>query len=120
MRISDWSSDVCSSDLGRLAGRHMLCQKRQQLLFSLGFGKRRGLDLVNEPALAVGRLIPFIHRVEQCIALVYNQSRTLGHEAEISLDRQSLVSGQRVRGRVELWRGRILTKKKNNKQTNTT
>src|SRR3546814_12622621 len=38
MRISDWSSDVCSSDLGVKGGRATYCGKHDVIL-TVGFGK---------------------------------------------------------------------------------
>src|SRR3546814_11653896 len=35
MRISDWSSDVCSSDLGKHSGRHAFKAKLEDLGFTL-------------------------------------------------------------------------------------
>src|SRR3546814_5280367 len=41
MRISDWSSDVCSSDLMRGFGRRQLCRRMMEV------GLRRRLDTVD-------------------------------------------------------------------------
>src|SRR3546814_5310844 len=54
MRISDWSSDVCSSDLRRNAGAadHFL-ERREEILAQFAFGKRRGADIGAALGLAV-------------------------------------------------------------------
>src|SRR3546814_12819179 len=46
MRISDWSSDVCSSDLGRLA------DERQHVVFT----QRIQLDVADDDHLVIGGL----------------------------------------------------------------
>src|SRR3546814_9089183 len=54
MRISDWSSDVCSSDLGRLVRREAeQGQNRAALLVELGFGGTR-LDTFGNRLIATG------------------------------------------------------------------
>src|SRR3546814_7165116 len=57
MRISDWSSDVCSSDLGRFVEQHdvrLHCQRagdRDALLLAAGQLRRMRVVLVGEPDL---------------------------------------------------------------------
>src|SRR3546814_5381581 len=64
MRISDWSSDVCSSDLAvdlvershhrrnARAADHFL-ERREEILAQFAFGKRRGADIGAALGLAV-------------------------------------------------------------------
>src|SRR3546814_13292512 len=100
MRISDWSSDVCSSDLPRRPGR-----KAADLL-------ARGIPIAGRAAFAVPcadrQIIPFMRdRAEQarqdaCVML------------EIGVDhgdRKSVVSGKSVSVRVDLGGRRIIKKK---------
>src|SRR3546814_5235337 len=65
MRISDWSSDVCSSDLRFL----IVCQESRQ---RLGFGPRIGLDIrlddrqaqrFRQPARAIKKPFGFLGHV---------------------------------------------------------
>src|SRR3546814_17362493 len=66
MRISDWSSDVCSSDLrhavDRVVRRHHrrnagaadhFLERREEILAQFAFGKRRGADIGAARGLAV-------------------------------------------------------------------
>src|SRR3546814_20120685 len=61
MRISDWSSDVCSSDLRYLVvrdrdgGLHawFACETREQGLHVLDFRSRRGADGPSRTAVAI-------------------------------------------------------------------
>jgi len=53
-------------------------QKGQQLLLRVVFGQMGCLDLVDQTALAVRALVPFVHAVQQRIALVQHQHWTLG------------------------------------------
>src|SRR3546814_3245603 len=54
MRISDWSSDVCSSDLRVLAGRDLpRRQSRHRTLGGLATDRRRRLQLVGRQRDAV-------------------------------------------------------------------
>src|SRR3546814_15460915 len=97
MRISDWSSDVCSSDLAladlRNARQHriILCRQADHmvaavLLFQI-VGKRIGHDVGSKAQL---RYPPHLDHI----------------------DRKSVVSGKSVSVRVDLGGRRIITKKK--------
>src|SRR3546814_340074 len=57
MRISDWSSDVCSSDLGAPAGTQRLCHQRNHLRLAerLPLPDRNRQVFVRLVAEAVGR-----------------------------------------------------------------
>src|SRR3546814_15913708 len=112
MRISDWSSDVCSSDLGVRV--------------------RAGLvEAGHEHAAAVvaHRLTPPAPHAEVAAAgaeqgarvvarpgqLVLDQCPAVGGEGE---DRKSVVEGKSVSVRVDLGGRRIIPKKTNKKQNN--
>src|SRR3546814_11004836 len=106
MRISDWSSDVCSSDL---------------------LPKPTDADQVEAALLERGEILPpppcnpmsadrvrweHIQRVyEQCDRNVSETARRL----RMHRDRKSVVAGQSVSGRVDLGGSRISKKKKNNR-----
>src|SRR3546814_11545812 len=99
MRISDWSSDVCSSDLV------------DDGLLELGGGEgqaphpadRAGVDQVLGPEL-VGELAE--------VELGHHDPRIA---AEHLADRKSVVQGKSVSVRVDLGGRRIITKKKKQK-----
>src|SRR3546814_20018145 len=108
MRISDWSSDVCSSDLGpgAAAGQYQLtrgCCPRQ-LLSQWPFQFRRSWRAASacDSAGAVCDLVAADDR---------NQHRG---------DRKSVVSGKSVSVRVDLGCRRIIKKKKGERKTNNT
>src|SRR3546814_15352235 len=95
MRISDWSSDVCSSDLADVQ------RPDRQGLSGLGIatwllrsGVQQGQRIEGNLALLVGRD---------------------DHDARAALDRKSVVSGKSVSVRVDLG-GRRFIKKKKSKQ----
>src|SRR3546814_16965117 len=88
MRISDWSSDVCSSDL-----------ERQHEEFK---------DRVGEIITGVVKSVEFGH-------VVVNLGRAEGvirRDQQIPRDRKSVVSGKSVSVRVDLGGRRIIKKKK--------
>src|SRR3546814_13790466 len=94
MRISDWSSDVCSSDLT--------------------FGKGFGGDLHRfDRAFGHSRPLERIGEVEPCadVAQIFQQRAALLGKA----DRKSVVSGKRVSVRVDLGGRRFIKKKNTNK-----
>src|SRR3546814_12572515 len=89
LRISDWSSDVCSSDL-RIAGRSDMSPERQiQLLVALGH------SYLNTNGLLPAMNTAFGH----ALAL----AQTYG-------DRKRVVSGKSVSVRVDLGGRRIIKK----------
>src|SRR3546814_17178911 len=92
MRISDWSSDVCSSDLAAHAGE----------IAQLGLAQldaMRRLDILANQPLQIAR-----------------EPRP-GSIGAVALDRKSVVSGKSVSVRVDLG-GRRILKKKNKAHTN--
>src|SRR3546814_2688255 len=69
MRICDWSSDVCSSDLFSLKDRLDVSLERSQRSFEFvrGRGNKMGFDLVHFPELRVGLLELFRIFVERLV-----------------------------------------------------
>src|SRR3546814_19751186 len=97
MRISDWSSDVCSSDLHKWRGGHMDMQGG-------GFGAG-DLTAAQHVRLAGGG-------VAAPVAPVANHHRD---ELMIGEDRKSVVEGKSVSERVALGGRRINKQKKKSK-----
>src|SRR3546814_20356738 len=107
MRISDWSSDVCSSDLA--AG-------------TVPFYRQRFAEAGVDPAAAVtwGSIarLPILKRSDlqgageaiKTTALPKSHGRR--HDIETSGDRKSVVEGKSVSVRVDLGGRRIIKKKK--------
>src|SRR3546814_12215521 len=91
MRISDWSSDVCSSDLFRSAATGGSDDPAQP-------GTLRGRRGYVRPANSSGRDVP---------------------DTILSRDRKSVVSGKSVTVRVDLGGRRIIKKKKRQQQHRT-
>src|SRR3546814_16235835 len=98
MRISDWSSDVCSSDLidrvlgggfGALKG--LIVASLLFLAVNLGYEMLWGNDEPRPDWIEAGRTYPLL---------------------KLSSDRKSVVSGKRVSVRVALGGRRIIKKKK--------
>src|SRR3546814_19831985 len=90
MRISDWSSDVCSSDLRAAEGAD---------------GARAGADRrADRRGVGAEPVLPAVHEVPR---------RGTGSRSQ-GADRKSVVKGKRVSVRVDLG-GRRILKKKNNK-----
>src|SRR3546814_10956651 len=95
MRISDWSSDVCSSDLLMLDA---LCDHRQ----SDGVGQID--DGGNDGGVTLLRVDP----VDEGFVDLHDVERELAQR--LKRDRKSVVSGKSVSVRVDLGGRRIITK----------
>src|SRR3546814_17144657 len=93
MRISDWSSDVCSSDLWRCSGRALLRGLRMPDELPAGCHYSRRTRLLDEWRLAVR---------------VWRKDRS---EPERERDRKSVVEGKSVSVRVDHGGRRISQKK---------
>src|SRR3546814_15813154 len=114
MRISDWSSDVCSSDLRGDLARRTCALHRQSLRKSPGDGGilKQGLRpaRIDEPGrddVGADILLPELG----CKLL--DQLFLRGTDTRIDrTDRTSVASGKRVSVRVELGGCRIIKKKK--------
>src|SRR3546814_19181744 len=112
MRISDWSSDVCSSDLGQ-----------SRILFSTEQGSLGCQRLHGIPGLCKGRNIGICNteplHLHRCPAICAERPAlrpevaTRQHRPE---DRKSVVSGKSGSVRVDLGGRRIIKNKNNQKQ----
>src|SRR3546814_12100631 len=85
MRISDWSSDVCSSDLRSRIIADAIVEKGQRPLRLIGIiaemgGGVRVLLVLAQPLFIVPRLRGFLDRMERLIALIPREER--GHEQQ--------------------------------------
>src|SRR3546814_14399692 len=99
MRISDWSSDVCSSDLR--SGRILFLDIRKNLAL-IGLITKTD-KVISEPL--------FINKPLDSRRLLYGQIRYPQAAARFQ-DRKSVVSGKSVSVRVDLGGRRIIKKKK--------
>src|SRR3546814_11313603 len=136
MRISDWSSDVCSSDLrdqhllgaalqvfagGLLGGEdagalqhHVDAQLAPRQLRRVALGQHLHLLAVDLDVVLAGldlaRVGPVHGIILQAVRVRLGGAKVVDGDA---LDRKSVVLGKSVSVRVDLGGGRILIKKKN-------
>src|SRR3546814_16319077 len=118
MRISDWSSDVCSSDLEVAIGERVERECRGERAH-----RRRHL-LGRHPALGGAGLVILAHRrcaaIERLLLHLDDRHRDSRrqevHRNAAAQDRKSVVSGKSVSVRVDLG-GRSTIQKTNNTQT---
>src|SRR3546814_19458418 len=113
MRISDWSSDVCSSDLGRFLRKSNLDELPQFINVLRGdmsvVGPRPHISKQDEYAKTIVKY-PFRYFVTPGIT---GYAQVNGFRGETSEpDRQSGVSGKSVSVRVDHSGRRIIKKKK--------
>src|SRR3546814_18270787 len=109
MRISDWSSDVCSSDLvlrGELRTSDIQVRVEPWLNRAVAFAP--GLKLVT---VSKGKSVALTQRGEEVAAAIDANATLLGDERPF-LDRKSAVSGKRVSVRVDMGGRRLIQKKK--------
>src|SRR3546814_20460216 len=111
MRISDWSSDVCSSDLQRAeaadAGQHFGAHGALGKWLDVFDQRIAGFDI--DPRIAVAdRGFGGIGRVQ----VEFSLSR--GYITGFKKDRKSVVEGKSVSVRVDFGGGRIIKKKNTN------
>src|SRR3546814_16270265 len=97
MRISDWSSDVCSSDLG-----HEEARKDED-------GEK---EIACRPREHDDRFLPQLLCLKCLRPLFGRQRQPFGVGRARRADRKSVVSGKSVEVRVDLEGRRIITKKK--------
>src|SRR3546814_13669643 len=107
MRISDWSSDVCSSDLEVVAAQSRSSFPRTDEVDGHGVEKSDIREAVDDA---------------EDLSSVKQSEESMCAEADdaddVTADRQSDVKGKSVSERVDLGGGRIINKtKKINKQT---
>src|SRR3546814_13989331 len=101
MRISDWSSDVCSSDLTNLIVPHPRIRGQRAAMTAISLSQR--LDEYFVPLLAkLSGLMRSRRRWRVPLLLIAGL---------IFLDRKSVVEGKRVSVRVDLGGRRIIKKK---------
>src|SRR3546814_14183168 len=134
MRISDWSSDVCSSDLETRADRECLTVGDEAVVAAVRIHDRQPLDAVplgaalgdiGDAAVEEGRFArqaridgigAFMRRAAPVGGLDFeplaNQLAAERGIIQIAADRQSVVSGKSVSVRVDLGGRRIIKKKK--------
>src|SRR3546814_14232996 len=111
MRISDWSSDVCSSDLQRLGAVAVACQRHPTVV-----GTRRTPGDHLDQAVAIGLFAGEPDRTRQVDGHPGAGVGFFGIKPQgrvVATDRKSVVLGKSVSVRVDLGGRRILTKKKN-------
>src|SRR3546814_11865186 len=106
MRISDWSSDVCSSDLVMI--RNLLYSASDRSMSRRG---QAGFD--TSPPDFGGRLHYRRTHLAEMEGLDHLGHDCLSLRFDESLDRQSVVWGKSVSVREDLGGGRIIKKKSN-------
>src|SRR3546814_17885895 len=117
MRISDWSSDVCSSDLR--IGSQSGCNQVIEPLDELGAGERlRDKGGGRETIQLFRRDTKHVRRVDDCLDVPIRQNLgnlTVLPERDCQddrVDRKGGVQGTRVTGRVDLGGGGVYKKRK--------
>src|SRR3546814_16380743 len=122
MRISDWSSDVCSTDLQRRDRRRFLAavpERLHQLGGAAGQSQGRPPGSVLFPSVGDrSRPAARRRRTAQVEAAPLRPVGGDGGQAARAdrADRTSVVEGKRVAGRVDLGGLRLIKKKKKNKK----
>src|SRR3546814_17868109 len=120
MRISDWSSDVCSADLPTIVFPEVPKSSNSFPLDVVGVA----WDFARAAARAVADALPVLQRAKTIRVVTITQEKTIDtrHSGEDLAkylawpDRKSVVSGKSVSVRVDLGGRRIIKKKT---QTNT-
>src|SRR3546814_16778420 len=108
MRISDWSSDVCSSDLHCFAVHHLASTSGGDDKYTIPRSVR---NRVPANARLYRHFFSAIYRCGDDRAIRLGQ-KGFGRETYLCTDRKSVVWGKSVSGRVDLG-GRRTFKKKN-------
>src|SRR3546814_11435033 len=110
MRISDWSSDVCSSDL---------IERERAARLHLGIDPALPLHIADHRHM-IREHAPETRIFQQARALLRRDRRGVGRDGEVHGtrrgDRKSVGEGKSVDGRLELG-GRRIIKKKNKYST---
>src|SRR3546814_11801630 len=111
MRISDWSSDVCSSDLQRaVVGRQPRRASNRLQPQQLGEGRfHQRVDVVAIGDLQAGGRAEILEQQEAGFDVARQDARHT-HVAGFQQDRKSVVSGKSVSVRVDLGGRRIIKK----------
>src|SRR3546814_17770457 len=102
VRISDWSSDVCSSDLPGLHRRRQVPPR-----FAIGAGQQgdTGIEQLPGHVLAIE---PRAAAAGERQRLAIHADREIQIIGRLHIDRKSVVSGKRVSVRVKLGGPRLL------------
>src|SRR3546814_17237411 len=106
MRISDWSSDVCSSDLVRAGGLRGAVERYAKALDAIRQTRAQGIDPMPHQREA-------LDRARDALDAIRPQGSTDLNSAFRNEDRKSVVEGTSVSVRVDLGGRRIIKKKKN-------
>src|SRR3546814_19395278 len=98
MRISDWSSDVCSSDL-----RDAIIESGVKIVETAGNNPHEHMPALKAAGVRV---------IHKCTTPRHaRKAQDIGVDI-VSIDRKSVVSGKSVSVRVDLGGGRVINKKK--------
>src|SRR3546814_11738746 len=121
MRISDWSSDVCSSDLFDATHRAALARPRAIAVSAPRQGaSRNGLPgPALPPQLQAGRL-PTVHGGEHppaCLQSAQAARDGVRNRRSVRRDRKSAVEGKSVSVSVDIGGRGVIKKKKEKKNT---
>src|SRR3546814_13601887 len=112
MRISDWSSDVCSSDLLELGNRRLPAQEFRRAAIEKNGGEA---ESGSEEQLMI-RLCASGFGTGQYLGIKTGASHGTGPPWAKAIDRKSDVTGKSVSVRVDLGGRRILKKKTTQKK----
>src|SRR3546814_18713947 len=105
MRISDWSSDVCSSDLPAMNAHHAAPADFIATEHRLGAHNYKPLDVILTRGEGVGLWDVDGNRYMDCLS-AYSAVHQ-GHCTTKTLNRKSVVSGQRVYVRGDTGGGQV-------------
>src|SRR3546814_13641089 len=82
MRISDWSSDVCSSDLDQKGNNDIRALTRQDVVTAIGEAYlAAGSDIVSTNPFSANRTSQADYGAEALVADINHESARLGREA---------------------------------------
>src|SRR3546814_18076125 len=109
MRISDWSSDVCSSDL-----QFSLCNSGELTMISSGRYADK-IAVVTGGAQGIGLAVAAQMAREGATVTIADRAEDATMAAVSGLDRKRVGTGESVSLRVDSGGGRIIKKKKKQK-----
>src|SRR3546814_17512989 len=110
MRISDWSSDVCSSDLRAGSGQSFLGHEVMAVALAVGQGERRAVLVEGPGGEMVAEGLVGVHEADHGGAGHHGLGRRIA--AGEAQARKSVVEGKSVAVRVDLGGRRSFKKKK--------
>src|SRR3546814_13253152 len=115
MRISDWSSDVCSSDLTHRVPRSCGAVPEGHVARRIALGASRGTwRKLQEHLLQVWRHQRFADRLEAVLPAPELDACIVAWQARSDRGRKRVVEGKGVAGRVEFGGCTIIKKKTKN------